>query len=56
MLNYVLTPPVVALIAMITMHADPGVVPEAQLETLDLTVTERADGFRVAPDGEPYTP
>ena len=36
-------------------HVDPGVVPEARLETLDLTVTERADGFRVAPDGEPHT-
>jgi hypothetical protein len=38
--------------------SDPGadaVAAEAQVETLDLTVTQRADGFRVAPDGEPHT-
>lgn len=30
--------------------------PEAQLETLVMTVTTRADGFRVRPNGEPYIP
>jgi len=30
--------------------------PEAQLETAQFTITEREDGFRVAPDGEPYIP
>jgi len=34
------------------VHPDRG---EAQVETLTMTVTERA-GFRVPPDGEPYIP
>ena len=29
---------------------------DAQLETAQFSITERADGFRVAPDGEPYIP
>lgn len=34
---------------------DADVETEAELETLMLTVTERLDGFRVRPDGEPHT-
>jgi hypothetical protein len=33
-------------------HGDPDVT----LDTLTMTVTEREDGFRVPPDGEPYVP
>jgi hypothetical protein len=31
-----------------------SVADTAEVETLTLTVRERADGFRVPPDGEPY--